>query len=163
VSSGAEGASELLGRELSTAVVMYHQAIASHLGLSATEWKCLDVLGRHGPMTAGRLAELSGLTTGAITSVVDRLERTGYARREPNPADRRSVIVVPLRQQEIAEQVAPIFAALGAAMGELAGRFSEQELRAIQAFFDGTIEILREQTKRVRASTFTGRETDRDA
>ena len=47
-------------------------------------------------MTAGRLAELTGLTTGAITGLVDRLERRGYARREPHPTDRRSVIVQPL-------------------------------------------------------------------
>ncbi|MGH2460296.1 MAG: MarR family winged helix-turn-helix transcriptional regulator, partial [Chloroflexota bacterium] len=76
----------LLGRELSTAVVLFHEAIAERLGMSATEWKCLDVLGRAGPITARELAEQTGLTTGAITGLVDRLERAGYVRRVPNPA-----------------------------------------------------------------------------
>jgi DNA-binding MarR family transcriptional regulator len=53
---------------------------------------CLLLL--HGPAPAGRLAELTGLTTGAVTGVVDRLEKNGYVRREPDPADRRKVIVV---------------------------------------------------------------------
>lgn len=153
MSSGSWESGDLLGRELSTAIVMYHQAIATSLGLSATEWKCLDLLGRHGSLTAGRLADLSGLTTGAITSVVDRLERSGYARRAPNPADRRSVIIAPLRQEEIAEQVAPIFASLGAAMRKFVERFSEDERKAIQAFFDGAIDILRGQTNKVREGT----------
>ena len=64
--------------------------------MNPTDLESLDILARHGPMTAGRLAEMTGLTTGAITGLVDRLERRGYARREPHPTDRRSVIVQPL-------------------------------------------------------------------
>src|SRR6516165_7163953 len=65
------------------------------LGVNPTDLGALCLLLLHGPAPAGRLAELTGLTTGAITGVIDRLEKGGFARRELDPADRRKVIVVP--------------------------------------------------------------------
>jgi DNA-binding MarR family transcriptional regulator len=138
-----------LGRELSSAVILFHEAVASRLGMSATEWKCLGLLGQHGPSTAGRLAELSGFTTGAITGIVDRLEKAGYVRRESNPRDRRSVIIHPVRSRELGEQVAPIFASLGRAMAELTGRYSARELAVIQDYFERTIQVLRDETAKL--------------
>src|SRR4051794_40723373 len=91
----------VLGREFSAAIVLFHEAVGRQLGLSATERKILDILDRLGPVTAGRLAEHSGLTTGAITGIVDRLVRAGFVVREPNPDDRRSVIVRPLPSAEL--------------------------------------------------------------
>jgi DNA-binding MarR family transcriptional regulator len=71
------------------------QFVAELIGIGRTEMRCLGLLERHGGrLTAGRLAELAHLTTGAITGVVDRLERAGLARREADPTDRRRVIVV---------------------------------------------------------------------
>ncbi len=67
------------GRELSAATIMFHQAIADRLGLNPTDHKCLDLLASKGLMTAGELAEMTGLTTGAITGVIDRLEAAGFA------------------------------------------------------------------------------------
>jgi DNA-binding MarR family transcriptional regulator len=138
-----------LGRELSTAVVLFHEAVASRLGLNATEWRCLGVLDQHGPTTAGRLAKLSGFTTGAITGIVDRLEKAGYVRREPNPRDRRSIIIRPLHFRELKEQVAPIFASLGRAMAAAVSRYTPSEQAAIQDYFERTIQILREETARL--------------
>ena len=80
-------------RILSTQAIMLHQAVADMLNLDITDYKCMDLIARLGPMTAGKLAELSGLTTGAITGVVDRLDKAGYAKRTDNPKDRRSVII----------------------------------------------------------------------
>ena len=80
-------------RQMSTGAIMFHQAIADRLGLHATDHKCADLIIRNGAMTSGRLAELTGLTTGAITGVVDRLEARGIARRATDPGDRRRVIV----------------------------------------------------------------------
>ena len=140
---------DLLGRELSTAVVAFHEAVARRLGMSATEWKCLGVLGQIGPATAGRLASATGLTTGAITGIVDRLERAGYARREANPEDRRSVVIHPLRDREIQQQVGPIFQSLGAAMAGLAGRYSPGELAAIYDYFTRTTGVLRIETAKL--------------
>src|SRR5262249_31217925 len=105
---GPPNSGEALGRALSTAVILFHEAVASRLGLGAAEWRCLDLLDREGPATAGRLAELSGFTTGAITGIVDRLEKAGYVRREPTPRDRRSVIVRPLENRALREVVTPI-------------------------------------------------------
>src|SRR5580658_8109155 len=120
-----------LGRELSAAVVLFHEAVASQLGMSATEWKCLSLLDRHGPVPASRLAQLSGFTTGAITGIVDRLERAGYARREAHPNDRRSVVVRSLGLGELKSKIVPIFASLGRATAVLAGHYSQAELAAI--------------------------------
>src|ERR1051325_9758992 len=66
-----------------------------HVGVKPTDFGALCLLLLHGPAPAGRLPELTGLTTGAVTGVVDRLEDGGFVRREVDPADRRKVIVAP--------------------------------------------------------------------
>src|SRR5687767_9559157 len=83
-----------LGRDLSARTILFHEAVASRLGLSATDSKCLDIALRSPEsLTAGRLAEATGLTTGAITGVLDRLERGGFIRREKDDSDRRQVFI----------------------------------------------------------------------
>jgi DNA-binding MarR family transcriptional regulator len=139
-----------MGRELSNALIFFHEAVASHLGMNAAEWKCLGLLDQHGPLTASRLAELSGFTTGAITGIVDRLEKTGYVRRKPHPDDRRSVIVEPRNIRELRERIAPIFRSLGGAMAEIAGGYSSKELAAIAGFFHATTEVLRKETAKLK-------------
>jgi DNA-binding MarR family transcriptional regulator len=82
----------------------FDQAVADALGLNRTDMRCLDALEREGSVAAGRLAELMGLTSGAITTALDRLEQAGYARRVSDPADRRRVLVeVTPRAHEIAD------------------------------------------------------------
>ena len=83
------------GRSVGNASAMLNHAVAERLGLDPTAWECLTLLFEQGPVTAGRLAELTGLTTGAVTGLVDRLEGAGYVRRERDPKDRRRVIVTP--------------------------------------------------------------------
>jgi DNA-binding MarR family transcriptional regulator len=83
-----------LGRELSTMTVLFQARIAEQLGLSGTDLKCLELVMRAGePLSAGRIAQLSGLSTGAVTGVIDRLERRGLVRRTADPTDRRKVLV----------------------------------------------------------------------
>src|SRR5438270_3489198 len=86
-------------RQLSAATILFHQAIADRLGLNVTDHKCLDILERTGPMTAGEMAQQTGLTTGAITGVIDRLEQAGFVRRAEDPNDRRRVIIEPILKQ----------------------------------------------------------------
>jgi|ERR1700728_529227 hypothetical protein len=93
--------SRWLGRELSTAIVLVHEAVAARLGLSATRWRCWGLLDQHGPATAGRL------------------ER-GYAGRTRHPRDRPSVIIHPLRMQRPRHLIWPIFASPSGAMDQLA-------------------------------------------
>jgi DNA-binding MarR family transcriptional regulator len=80
-------------RRSQAATARFDQAVADALGLNRTDMRCLDIVQMEGPVTAGRLAELTGLTTGAITTVLDRLEKAGFARRVRDPHDRRRVLV----------------------------------------------------------------------
>jgi DNA-binding MarR family transcriptional regulator len=80
-------------RRSQNATDRFDQAVADALGLNRTDMRCLDLIDREGPLAAGRLAEATGLTTGAITTVLDRLERAGYARRVRDTSDRRRVLV----------------------------------------------------------------------
>jgi DNA-binding MarR family transcriptional regulator len=83
-----------LGRELSTITVLFHSRVAEQMGLSGTDHKCLElVIQAREPLTAGRIAQLSGLSTGAVTGVIDRLEQRGFVRRVRDPHDRRKVLV----------------------------------------------------------------------
>lgn len=149
-SAGTNRAGQLLGHEHSTAVIAFHEAVAAELGLSAAEWKSLGVLDQHGPLTAGRLAELSGFTTGAITGIVDRLERAGYARRERHPTDRRSVIIHPVRFHEVRKRVAPILESLGRRMADLCAGYTPAQLEAIGRFFSQTTQILQIETAKLK-------------
>lgn len=154
---------EIVGRELSTAIVMFHEAVGRKLGLSATERKILDVLTRTGPATAGQLAEHTGLTSGAITGVVDRLARGGYVRRDANPADRRSVIVS-CRDSPRLDRLRPeIFSPLGQAITGLSAAYTQAELGAIASYLIGLTEILRAQTERITPGARPrGRQARRD-
>ncbi|HYB24362.1 MAG TPA: MarR family transcriptional regulator [Solirubrobacteraceae bacterium] len=80
-------------RRSQNATDRFDQAVADALGVNRTDMRCMDVLDRDGPVSAGRLAQATGLTSGAITTVLDRLERAGYARRLSDPSDRRRVLV----------------------------------------------------------------------
>jgi DNA-binding MarR family transcriptional regulator len=80
-------------RRSQNATDRFDQAVADAIGINRTDMRCLDVISREGPVPAGRLADETGLTTGAITTVLDRLERAGLARRVRDPDDRRRVLV----------------------------------------------------------------------
>ena len=80
-------------RRSQNATDRYDQAVADAVGVNRTDLRCLDVIEREGRVSAGRLADATGLTSGAITTVIDRLERAGYARRTTDPRDRRRVLV----------------------------------------------------------------------
>src|SRR5215471_15598219 len=88
----------------STQTVLFHTAVAERLGLNPSDHKVADILSlEEGPVTPGRLAELTGLTTEAITGVLDRLDNAGFIAREPDPADRRRIILrlLPRRIPEV--------------------------------------------------------------
>ena len=146
-----QDAAVVLGREFSAAVVLFNEAIGRQLGLSATERKILDILDRIGPVTAGRLAEHSGLTTGAITGIVDRLTRVGFAGREPNPDDRRSVIIRVLPSAELDRLRDRVFAPFGRAMAAVGAGYSPAELATITSYLRQVTDVLHEHTARLNA------------
>jgi len=141
------------GANLSAAMITFHEAVARKLGVTAAEWKTLSVLRRTSPATAGMLARTTGLTTGAITGIVDRLEKAGYVRREDNPDDRRSVLVRPVQDQKVHDIVVPIFTSLARAMTELAQRYSEQERAVIGDYLERTTEILKNETVKLKSAS----------
>ena len=137
---------DMLHRDLSTAVILFQEAVSRQLGVSAAERKCLSVLWQMGVATPGQLLEATGLSSGAITGIVDRLERAGYAKREPNPKDRRSLLIRPLRQAELARKIGPAFEGLRGAMEQVIGGYAPAERALIERHLRATIAVLREQT-----------------
>lgn len=132
----------------------FDEALADHLGVNPTDLRCLELVIADPGLTPGRLAELTGLTSGAVTGVVDRLERAGYVARQPDPADRRSVTLTPLptRAAEVAGAVAP----LAHAIDELLGGGSASEREAIERFLDAVARVVDAETSRLRAETRGG-------
>jgi DNA-binding MarR family transcriptional regulator len=97
-------------RKSSALGVIFGQTVANAVGISSSDLECLDFLNIEGRVTAGRLAELTGLTTGAITGLVDRMQKAGLVRRERDEEDRRKVYIaiVPEALGKIASYYAPL-------------------------------------------------------
>ena len=139
-----------LGRELATAVISFHETVARTLGMSAAESRCLGVLRDLEVATPGQLAQATGLTTGAITGIVDRLEKAGYAGREPNPNDRRSLLVRIRQPEKIAQILGPVYGSLSQAMIEMSGQYTPEQLAVIDRYLSQTIEILKAETEKLK-------------
>jgi len=109
--------------------LVLHQAVAERFGLNPTDLKCLDVAVREPDLTAGRLAELTGMSTSAVTALLDRLERRGFIERRRDPGDRRRVYVhsTGRHEQALSEAFAPLAADTFAILDE----YDEQQLRVI--------------------------------
>ncbi len=148
-----------LGRKLSTLTVFLHQAIAQSFGLNATDTKCIDVILSHsaGSVTAGQLSDVTGLTTGAITHILDRLEKRGFIERVRDTRDRRKVFV-----RVKMEKLAPFFPkyeAIGKAHMALAEEYGTKELQLISEYMQKSYEVSeRELAKMVSASRSTRRD-----
>ena len=142
--------SKTVSRDLATKTVLFHHHVAARLGLSVTDLKCLDLLrAAEVPLTARNLAELIGLTGGAITGVADRLEAAGLVERVRDPEDRRRWELRPVPGSEA--RIAAVFAPLGEAMAELAARYEEGQLDTVISFLTGLEAVLDEQTDALRA------------
>jgi DNA-binding MarR family transcriptional regulator len=122
---------------------------AERLGLNRTDLHAINIIENSGGLTAGELAKAAGLTTGAVTGVIDRLERAGYARRGADPSDRRRVKV----------EVTPKFYARadkiwGPAAADWASRLSErftgEELERVTEFLRIANELSRQHVERLR-------------
>ena len=125
---------ELIGevRRSQSATDRFDQAVADALGLNRTDMRCLDTIDREGPVPAGRLAEATGLTSGAITTVLDRLERAGYARRVRDAGDRRRVLVelTPQTREHMYEFFEPHIAL----SERLYARYTQEQLELLLEF-----------------------------
>ncbi|MFD7653677.1 MarR family winged helix-turn-helix transcriptional regulator [Actinosynnema sp. NPDC059797] len=130
-------------RETSALTVTLHGRVAERMGLSPTDGKCLDLAVRaEGPVTAGRIAELSGLSTGAVTGVIDRLERAGYVRRVRDPHDRRKVLVEVVPGDD---RFSPLFEGSRQTLREVLSRFGPEERAVLERYHQALIEAFRQR------------------
>lgn len=132
---------------------MVDQAVADLLGVHRTDMRCMDVLDQRGRMTAGQLAEASGLTTGAVTAMLDRMERAGYITRVRDSEDRRRVLVELTPHAKLEGQ--KLYASHAERWAEASKRYSDHDLEVLLDFvrlgLEGNLELaasLRERLER---------------
>jgi DNA-binding MarR family transcriptional regulator len=136
--SSQEGKQALAGRLMlalrrsSAAGVLHGQTVARRVGVNSTDLECLDLILMSGPSTAGEIARHTGLTSGAVTGLIDRLERLGLVERTADPADRRKVLVR-VREDRIGP-IAALYAPLEKAMQSLLAGYSKEELKVLIDF-----------------------------
>ena len=138
-------------REMSTETIMFHQNVADVLGLHITDHKCLDLIRQYGAMPAGRLAELTGLTTGAVTGIIDRLEKAGFVRRTNDPKDRRRTIIELVRNKKWERKIEAIFIPFHERMHKLLSSYSDSELAFLLDVLTKSIELTHEESKKLRS------------
>lgn len=142
---------QMLGGRLGTATVLFHAAVADEMGVRVTDARGCSILHRFGSQTAGELAQRLGLTTGAVTGVIDRLERAQLVRRVADPGDRRRVVVELVRDPAREQQMAQLMGPMGERMGALIAGYTAKEQALLTAFLTRACDILEEETARVRA------------
>ena len=121
----------------------YDEGLAKKLKLSRTDMRCLDLVGRHGPLTAGQLAVESGLTTGAVTFILDRLEEAGMVARRRDTEDRRRVWVEIVPEAE--ERLQGLQQPVAEEMRQVAQRFKADELAVVRDFMRQAKEVFQRQ------------------
>jgi DNA-binding MarR family transcriptional regulator len=142
------GAITAANRRYQQATDALDQAACDLFGINRTDARCIDIVLQHGQVTAGELARAAGLSPGAVTTALDRLERAGFARRVRDPEDRRRVLVEPTdRVAKLAEEV---YGPLRESGAGLIGRYSERQLKTIVEFFEGAADIQLERANEVR-------------
>jgi len=152
-----DGRAELLG-ELARELRQFHalgasffRAAAARVGMTATDVQVIDLLQTGGPMTAGQLADLTGLTTGAVTGMLDRLEEAGLVRRERDPEDGRRVIVRLAPGIEERREIGLMFVTLVRAWEELASHYDDEQLAFLLEFLKRSNALSGEELARLRA------------
>ncbi|HEY6736277.1 MAG TPA: helix-turn-helix domain-containing protein [Candidatus Saccharimonadia bacterium] len=123
-------------QQVGNRTVLFTHAIANHIGLTATEFECLDFLQHTGPVPAGHLAKLTGLTSGAISGVCARLERAGFLRRRADPADRRRTLVEAQEDEAAMAQTIALYGPLSREWHKLISHYSNEELQIITRYLE---------------------------
>jgi DNA-binding MarR family transcriptional regulator len=135
-------------RLMSSYDALFSQAVADRVGMHATDIETMDLLNTLGPMTAGELSSRTGLSSGATTRLIDRLERAGYVRRRPDEVDRRRVIIEPVWNN--LSELGDLFEPLAVGLTDLWSSFSEGQLTVILDFIRRSNAFVQEQNARVR-------------
>lgn len=136
-------------RRVGTLATLHNHAIADLVGLHQTDQECLDLLDWAEPLTAGEIATHLGLSSGAVTGLIDRLEAGGWVRRESDPSDRRRVLVrfADVPRPELAEAYLP----MALAIARYRDTLSDRDLRVVVEFLETVNEIMVDATEHARA------------
>src|SRR5215467_3021687 len=141
-----------LGRKISTQTVFLHQAIAQSVGLNATDTKCIDLIISRpdGLATAGWLSDMTGLTSGAITHILDRLENRGFVDRVRDTQDRRKIFI--RVRTESLKPLMPRYEAIGKAYMTLAERYEDNDLQLICDYMERSSEVAERELANIIAA-----------
>ncbi len=135
-------------REYSDTSIFMHEAIARKAGLTGSDHKYLGLILQHKELTAGDLSKLTGLTTGAVTGLIDRLEKKKLLKRQFTKDDRRKVLIVPNVENSMA-LLQPLFSELQEKTLELLASFSITEIQTIERYFVEATAIMKEVTQNI--------------
>lgn len=137
-----------LSQHYAYASIQMHEAVARKAGLSGTDHKYLGFLIQKERMTAGELSNLTGLTTGAVTGLIDRFEKKKLVKRKFADDDRRKVFIEP-NTQKIMSLLVPLYEEFRSKSEKLMASFSNKEIKIIEAYFSKAIEIMDETTSKL--------------
>jgi len=137
-------------REFSIGTVLFHRAVGQILGVNVTDIKCLDMMTLQGSATPSQLAAHTGLSSGATTAMIDRLERAGLVERQPHPKDRRGTILV--LTEEAMRKLPSLFSSLGTAMETLVSSYPQKELAVLDDFFTKARVLWQEERAKLQRS-----------
>lgn len=135
-------------RDYGVQLTQFRSAMNEWVGLNATDMECLRLLFAKGVSTPSELARQTGLTSGATTAMLDRLEKAGLIERRPNPEDRRGTLIVPAKSS--AEKAAGWFESARKAQEELIAQFSEEELEVISDIFERFAKLWEQEREKIR-------------
>jgi DNA-binding MarR family transcriptional regulator len=128
--------------------IRMHEAVGRRAGLSGTDHKYLGFLLQKGPVTAGELACITGLTTGAVTGLVDRFEKKKLLKRQPDKADRRRIIIVP-DTDKIRKLLQPLYRDFQEDTDRLFASFSAAELRTLETYFTKALDLMQHKIEQL--------------
>lgn len=135
-------------REHNIHLTQFRNAMNEWVGLNATDMECLDLLFQKGIATPSELARHTGLTSGATTAMLDRLEKAGLIERRPNPNDRRGTLITPAKLAS--EKMASWFESARKAVDEMISSYSESELEIISDAFERFTKLWDDERKKVQ-------------
>lgn len=136
-------------RELSSDFDSLSLAVADRVGLNATDLLAMDLISRNDRVTAGQIGDRLHMTSGAITGVIDRLERAGLAQRAPDSADRRRVLVIPTAKEN---QIRALYEPLVTALRKATTSYSDEDLAVLEQFIGQVRAAVTETTQGIRRS-----------
>lgn len=130
-------------RRFIAGTILFNQKVADRVGLHVTDMQCINLLELLGPVTPGKLSDYTGLTTGGVTVMLDRLEKAGFVKRERNPNDRRSVLVR-VNPAKL-KKVNALYEGINRQFGAYLAQIPETELQTVVKFLSGVNAIRREE------------------